>query len=112
MLAALYARKRLSMRSWPTWPRWTAPPSPAPWTACRRPAGSRGWPTPRTCAITRLALTAAGEQLFDRIWPVRGAPQPRRLEGLPDGAVEMLAWTLKQMKANLERGLAANEDVA
>jgi DNA-binding MarR family transcriptional regulator len=63
--------------------------------------------------VTRLALTAAGERLFARIWPEVDRINRAAIAGLPQGAVEMLGWTLEQMKINLDRGLgAAGEDAA
>ena len=34
------------------------------------------------------------------------------IEGLPKGAVDMLSWTLENMKTNLDRGNAAQENAA
>jgi len=63
--------------------------------------------------ITRLALTAAGERLFARIWPAVHRINRAAVEGLPQGAVEMLGWTLERMKTNLDRDIdAAGEDAA
>jgi DNA-binding MarR family transcriptional regulator len=63
--------------------------------------------------VTRLALTAAGERLFARIWPEVERINRAAIAGLPQGAVEMLGWTLERMKVNLDRGLdAAGEDAA
>jgi DNA-binding MarR family transcriptional regulator len=62
--------------------------------------------------ITRLALTAAGERLFAKVWPAMERLNSAAIEGLPDGSVEMLAWTLKRMKTNLDRGKAVDEEVA
>lgn len=53
--------------------------------------------------VTRLALTAAGERLFARIWPTVERLNRAAVEGLPAGAVEMLCWTLERMKDNLDR---------
>ena len=63
--------------------------------------------------VTRLALTAAGERLFARIWPEVERINRAAVAGLPQGAVEMLGWTLERMKTNLDRGIgAAGEDAA
>lgn len=62
--------------------------------------------------VTRLALTAAGERLFARLWPAAQRIHRAAVEGLPPGALEMLCWTLEQMKLNMDRGLADAEDVA
>src|SRR5688572_30917352 len=40
--------------------------------------------------VTRLALTAAGERLFARIWPEVDRINRAAIAGLPQGAVEML----------------------
>ena len=63
--------------------------------------------------ITRLALTAAGERLFARIWPAVHRINRAAVAGLPQGAVEMLSWTLERMKINLDRDISvAGEDAA
>ena len=62
--------------------------------------------------ITRLSLTAADERLFAKIWPAMERLNSAAIEGLPDGAMEMLVWTLKRMKTNLDRGNAADQEVA
>lgn len=62
--------------------------------------------------VTRLALTAAGERLFARIWPAVERINRAAVEGLPAGAVEMLAWTLERMKTNLDRDVGSAEDAA
>src|SRR5688500_1603021 len=107
VLASLYARKRLSMRE-------LADLSSIDRTTLTRTVDrmqQTGWVTRLADAndlrITRLALTASGEQLFSRIWPVMERLNRAAIDGLPDGVVEMLAWTLKQMKTNLDHGLAA-----
>ncbi len=66
----------------------------------------------RSLRITRLALTAAGEQLFARIWPAMERLNSAAIDGLPKGAVEMLSWTLENMKTNLDRGNVAEENAA
>ena len=75
-----------------------------------------GWVTrladSRDLRVTRLALTAAGERLFARIWPAVDRLNRASLDGLPKGAVEMLAWTLERMKLNLDREPSSSEDVA
>lgn len=62
--------------------------------------------------VTRLALTAEGERLFARIWPDVERINRAAIGGLPQGAVDMLCWTLEQMKINLDRGVGAAEDAA
>ncbi len=112
VLAALCARKRLSMRE-------LADLSSIDRTTLTRTVDrmqETGWVTrladSEDLRVTRLALTAAGERLFARIWPAMERLNGAAIEGLPDGAVEMLAWTLKRMKINLDRGHAADADAA
>ncbi|MDA8109245.1 MAG: MarR family transcriptional regulator, partial [Betaproteobacteria bacterium] len=62
--------------------------------------------------VTRLALTAAGEKLFARIWPAVERLNRAAVAGLPQAAVDMLRWTLERMRDNLDRGLAEREQVA
>lgn len=52
--------------------------------------------------ITRLALTAAGERLFSRVWPTVSRLNEAAVAGVPSATVERLRATLSQMKANLE----------
>jgi MarR family transcriptional regulator, transcriptional regulator for hemolysin len=65
-----------------------------------------GWVTRLSDAddmrVTRLAPTAAGEKLFARVWPAVEELNNAALEGLPDGAADLLRWTLQRMQANLE----------
>jgi len=62
--------------------------------------------------VTRLALTASGERLFERLWPTVERLNHAALEGLPAGAVEALRDTLTRMKSNLDNATAAGEKVA
>lgn len=62
--------------------------------------------------VTRLAPTASGERLFERIWPTVERLNRVAVEGLPAGAVDMLRWTLERMKANLDQPPAADERAA
>jgi DNA-binding MarR family transcriptional regulator len=62
--------------------------------------------------VTRLALTAAGERLFQRIWPTVQQINRAALEGLPAGAAESLRRTLEQMRENLDRETPADEKAA
>jgi DNA-binding MarR family transcriptional regulator len=62
--------------------------------------------------VTRLALTAAGERMFARIWPAVERLNRAALAGLPQGAVDALRATLKRMKVNLDQGLAGDERAA
>jgi DNA-binding MarR family transcriptional regulator len=57
--------------------------------------------------VTRLALTAAGERLFARVWPTVVELNDAALAGLSAAAVERLRATLAQMKANLDEEPAA-----
>jgi DNA-binding MarR family transcriptional regulator len=57
--------------------------------------------------ITRLSLTAEGRKLFSRIWPDAERIDTIARAGLPEGAAEMLRWTLQQMKQNLDAGVTA-----
>lgn len=62
--------------------------------------------------VTRLAPTAAGERLFQRIWPTVERLNRVAIEGLPAGAVDRLRWTLERMKANLDQQATAHERAA
>jgi DNA-binding MarR family transcriptional regulator len=62
--------------------------------------------------VTRLAPTAAGERLFERLWPTVERLNRAAVDGLPAGAVDMLRWTLERMKSNLDRGLAEERRAA
>jgi DNA-binding MarR family transcriptional regulator len=52
--------------------------------------------------VTRLALTAAGERLFSRIWPTVARLNEAAVAGLPAATVEKLHAALAHMKSNLE----------
>jgi DNA-binding MarR family transcriptional regulator len=69
-----------------------------------------GWVTRLSDAddmrVTRLAPTAAGEKLFERVWPAVEDLNNAALAGLPEGAADLLRWTLKQMQTNLDSGSA------
>lgn len=52
--------------------------------------------------ITRLALTAAGRRMFERVWPEVQRLNELALAGLSASQIESLRKTLGQMKANLE----------
>ncbi len=111
-LAALYARRRCTMRE-------LSDLSSIDRTTLTRTVDrmeKSGWATRLSDAadlrVTRLALTAAGERLFDRIWPTVARLNAAAVEGLPAGAVEMLRWTLERMKTNLDEGIAADERAA
>jgi DNA-binding MarR family transcriptional regulator len=52
--------------------------------------------------VTRLALTAAGRRLFDRIWPTVAELNALALEGLSKSEIESLRKILEHMRNNLE----------
>ncbi len=116
VLATLYARKHLSLRELAdlcsidrtTLSRTMDRMQEAGWVA--RLADSHD------LRVTRLSLTASGERLFARLWPAVDRLNRAAMEGLPRGAVELLAWTLERMKTNLDRQPsridASSEDAA
>ncbi len=59
--------------------------------------------------ITRLALTAAGERLFARVWPTVARLNDAALAGVPPAMVDRLRATLAQMKTNLDEEPASSE---
>ena len=59
--------------------------------------------------VTRLALTASGQRLFARVWPIVERLNIAACVGLPESALGMLRWTLEHMRQNLDAGLA-NQD--
>lgn len=59
--------------------------------------------------VTRLALTASGQRLFARVWPIVDRLNIAACAGLPESALGMLRWTLEHMRQNLDAGLA-NQD--
>lgn len=62
--------------------------------------------------ITRLALTAAGERLFARVWPAVSRLNDSALAGLSPAMVERLRSALAQMKSNLDEEPAAAQRAA
>lgn len=57
--------------------------------------------------VTRLALTAAGEQLFARIWPAVQRVNEMTVAGLPEPAVGLVRWALQEMCRNFDaKGVA------
>ncbi|HEX5476937.1 MAG TPA: hypothetical protein VFX09_03700, partial [Burkholderiales bacterium] len=52
--------------------------------------------------VTRLAITAAGRKLFAGIWPTVERLNAAAIEGLPEGAADLLRWTLARMKEKLD----------
>jgi len=75
-----------------------------------------GWATRLSDAtdlrITRMAPTASGERMFDRIWPTVQRLNRIAVAGLPAGTVDQLRGTLRRMKANLDQEPAADERAA
>ena len=75
-----------------------------------------GWLTRRAddadMRVTRLALTAAGEKLFGRIWPAVERLNRLAVAGMPEAAVTSLRRTLARMKSNLEDQPAPTERAA
>lgn len=52
--------------------------------------------------VTRLALTAAGKRMFEKIWPEVRELNALALEGLPKSEIERLQKILGRMRANLD----------
>ena len=52
--------------------------------------------------ITRLALTAAGKRMFERVWPEVQRLNDLALAGLSASQIESLRRILNQMRANLD----------
>jgi DNA-binding MarR family transcriptional regulator len=52
--------------------------------------------------VTRLALTATGRKMFERIWPQAQRLNELALEGLSKAEIESLKKVLERMRANLE----------
>lgn len=52
--------------------------------------------------VTRLALTAAGRRLFEKIWPTVARLNELALAGISKTDVQLLHKVLEQMRANLE----------
>ena len=102
VLASLHARQRLSMRELAdlssidrtTLSRTVERMARAGWLARQEDSAD--------LRVIRLALTTAGERLFARVWPTVERLNQAAVAGLPAPAVEMLRWTLEQMKTNLD----------
>jgi DNA-binding MarR family transcriptional regulator len=106
-LAALYSRKRLSMSE-------LSDLASIDRTTLSRTVDrmqKTGWLTRLADSddlrVTRLSLTAAGEQMFARIWPTVDRLNRAAVQTLPDGCLELLIWALGQMKLNLDQVPAA-----
>ena len=52
--------------------------------------------------VTRLALTASGRKMFERIWPEVQRLNQLALEGLPKSDIQSLQRILEHMRSNLE----------
>ena len=52
--------------------------------------------------VTRLALTASGRRMFERIWPQVQRLNDLALEGLPKSDIQSLQRILEHMRSNLE----------
>lgn len=52
--------------------------------------------------VTRLALTAGGRRLFDKVWPAVQRLNELALAGLPKADIQQLHKTLERMRSNLE----------
>ncbi len=112
VLASLYARRRCSMSELAD----TATIDRTTLTRTVDRMQRSGWVTrlsdSEDMRVTRLALTAAGERLFGRIWPSVEQLNRAAVAELPEAAIDMLRWTLERMKANLDQGLATDERAA
>lgn len=62
--------------------------------------------------VTRIALTAAGERLFARLWPTVEEINRAALEGLSEDALAALRAILARMKSNLDEERAAGRRAA
>lgn len=57
--------------------------------------------------VTRLALTAKGERLFQDLWPVVRELNDASCARLPEGGAAMLRWLLAQMRESLDEMIEA-----
>ncbi len=62
--------------------------------------------------VTRLAPTAAGERLFERIWPAVRQLNEMAVADLPPPLVDTVRWALQEMRRSLDRSLSAPADRA
>ena len=62
--------------------------------------------------VTRLALSAAGRRMFDRIWPKVQELNALALDGLAPAEIQQLRKTLERMRANLDEYVAEGESHA
>jgi len=110
VLATLYSRHRLSMSEI------------AALTSIERTTLSRtvermvraGWVIRLTdtsdARVTRLALTAAGERLFARIWPAISHLNEVASGSLPEPALGLVRWALEEMCRNFDAHVAARSE--
>jgi len=56
--------------------------------------------------VTRLALTAAGTRLAERILPIVFRLNEIACAGLPEGVADLLKWALAEMRRSLDANLA------
>ncbi|MFO0987232.1 MAG: MarR family transcriptional regulator [Alphaproteobacteria bacterium] len=56
--------------------------------------------------VTRLALTAAGLRLVERVLPIVFRLNEIAFAGLPAGVVELMQWAFGRMRNNLDANLA------
>ena len=102
VLASLYARKRLSMSE-------LSDLSSIDRTTLTRTADrmqEAGWlerlADANDMRVTRLALTASGRKMFERIWPEVQRLNALALDGLSKTEIDVLMKSLGRMRANLE----------
>ena len=101
-LAALYAKRRSTMSELAdlatidrtTLTRTIDRMSDAGWLARQADAADM--------RVTRLALTAAGKRMFERIWPAVRELNELALAGVPKSEIEVLHRVLARMRANLQ----------
>lgn len=111
-LAALYARRLCTMSELAdlatidrtTLTRTVDRMQEAGWLERRADAGDM--------RVTRLALTAAGRRMFDRIWPTVERLNALALEGLPQSDIQALRRILQRMRANLDDYVSEGESHA
>ena len=60
--------------------------------------------------VTRLALTATGKRMFERIWPEVQRLNALALEGLSKAEIDSLMKILERMRANLETYVGATDE--
>lgn len=62
--------------------------------------------------VTRLALTAAGRRMFERVWPEVEQLNALALAGLSAAEIQTLRRILERMRANLDEYIAEGESHA